>query len=276
MLRLTAIGPDDTRAHPGPLRAGFVSLTCLLRSLPLVLCEAPATPLRILCIAALDTIHVLRHARPLSRQRRRELGTLLDFQACTNAMWDRKPLCATDYHALRQRLEAAGLGRWATEYLTRLSELETRRPSVGGDRRRFDEVRSYREAVVRLSLGIIAAVALNTECLDDAIRSTYCERDLAALFRMAMQCQIIDDVVDYGDDLSAELPSFLTASASMPQAIAWASDAVRSYGARPAAGGGAFPLEATLSVLTVVATLVVAVAGRGEVGDPLAASRRGA
>jgi hypothetical protein len=276
VLRLTAIEQGDTGARPGPLRAGLVSLTCLFRGLPLFFCAAPATPLRVLCIVALDTIHVLRYSQPLSRQRRMELGTFLDFQACTNAVWDRKQPCAGECQALRQRLEKAGLRVWITEYLNRLSELETRRPAVGGDRRRFDDVRSYREAVARLSLATIAAIALNAECLEHAIRSTYCESDVAALFRMAMQCQIIDDVIDYGEDLSAGLPSFLTASASLPQAIALTTDAARSYGARRqrSAESGVFPLEAALYVLTAVTTLVVAVAGRGEARNALAVGRR--
>ena len=272
MLRLTASEQGDAHARPGRLRAGLVSITCLLRGLTLFFGAVPATPLRVLCIVALDTIHVLRYSQPLSRQRRKQLGTLLDFQACTNAMWDRKQLCAAEYQALRHRLEKAGLGVWVTEYLNRLSEVETRRPPVGGDRRRFDDVRSYREAVARLSLATIVAIALNAECLDDAIRSTYCESDVAALFRMAMQCQIIDDVIDYGEDLSAGLPSFLTASASLPQAIALTTDAARSYSAgwQRSAGGGVFPLEAALYVLTKVTTLVVTVAGRGEVRNALA------
>ena len=39
------------------------------------------------------------------------------------------------------------------------------------------------------------------------------------LFRIAMQCQIIDDVLDYPQDMSAGLPSFLTAAESLPQAL---------------------------------------------------------
>ena len=276
MLRLTAIEQGDTHARPGTLRAGLVSITCLLRGLPLFFGTAAATPLRALCIVALDTIHVLRYARPLSRQRRQELGTLLDFQACSNAVWDGKPLDAAEYQRLRQRLEKAGLGGWITEYLNRLGELETRRPPVGGDRRRFDDVRSYREAVARLALATTAAMAMDAESIDDAIRSTYCESDLAALFRMAMQCQIIDDVIDYREDLSAGLPSFLTASVSLPQAIALTADAARSYGPKPrrSVRGGLFPLEAALYVLTAMTTLVVAVAGKGVVRNLLAADRR--
>jgi hypothetical protein len=268
----TPLRAGDTGDRRGSLRAGFVSIACLLRSLPLFFSAAPATPLRVLCIVALDTIHVLRYSQPLSRPRREELARFLDFQACTNAVWDRKPLCSVEYQALRQQLEQAGLGTWITEYLNRVGDLETRRPPAGGSRRRFDEVRSYREGVARLSLATIAAIALNAECLDDAIRSTYRESDLAALFRMAMQCQIIDDVVDYDEDLSSDLPSFLTASVSLPQAIVLTADAARSYGARSrrSAGGGVFLLEAALYVLTAVTLLVVAVAGRGEVRSELA------
>ncbi len=264
MLRLTGIERADTRARPGLLRTGLVSITCLLRGLPLFCGATPATPLRVLCIVALDTIHVLRYSQPLSRLRRQELGAFLDFQACTNALWDRKHLCAAEYLALRHRLEEAGLGIWITEYLNRLRELEARRPPVGGDSQRFDDVRSYREAVARLSLATIVAIALNAECLEDAIQATCCESDVAALFRMAMQCQIIDDVVDYEEDRSAGLPSFLTASASLPQAIALTADAARAYGPGPgrSAGDGVFPLQAALYLLTTLTTLVVAVAGR--------------
>ena len=124
----------------------------------------------------------------------------LDFEACTNAAWDHKDLCEAEYQAIRQRLEKAGLGLCIEEYLGRLRELESRRPSIGGDHRRFDEVRSYREAVARLSLATAAAIALNGECLEEEIRATQCDSDVETLFRILMQCQIIDDVLDYTED----------------------------------------------------------------------------
>jgi hypothetical protein len=232
---------------------------------PLFLSAVPRTPLRVLCIVALDTLRVLRHSQPLSRRRRQELATFLDFQACTNAVWDRKPLCAEEYRVQRQRLEAAGLGRWIAEYGVRLRELESRRPPVGGDRRRFDAVRSYREAVARLSLATIAAIALDAEDLDEGLQATHGDGDVAALLRMAMQCQIIDDVVDYEEDLSAGLPSFLTASASLPQALSWTSEAARSYAAVPGQSSdrSVWPVRVALHLVTRVAKLVIAVAGRG-------------
>jgi hypothetical protein len=257
------------------MRASLVSMACLLRRLPLFFRAAPKTPLRVLCIIALDTVHVLRNAQRLPRKRCEQLAMFLDFQACTNAVWDGKDLCAAEYRTLRQRLEKAGLGLWITEYLSRLEELESRRPPLGGGRQHFDDVRSYREAVVRLSLATITAIALKAECLEDAMRATACDRDVAALFGMAMQCQIIDDVVDYREDLSVGLPSFLTAAASLPQAMAWTAEAARSYAAsrEGPARGGVFPLEVALRVITGVTKLVMAVARRGDLRNVFAADR---
>jgi hypothetical protein len=254
-------------ARPGRLRASFVTLARLLRGLPLFFCATPKTPLRVLCVIALDTVHAL-HGRPLPRKRCRQLAEFLDFQACTNAAWDRKELCAPEYAALRKRLEDAGLGAWITEYLDRLRELEARRASIGGDLQRFYDVRTYREAVARLALATVTAIALNAKDLDEGIRATYSDGDVAALFGMAMQCQIIDDVIDYQADLSAGLPSFLTASASLPQAIALTADSVRVYAVNRGtlAGPSVFPLEAALRLITLVARLVVGVARRVEAG----------
>ena len=263
MSCLTWIEHGVTARGSGRLRASLVSLTCLLRGLPLLFYAAPKTPLRVLCIVALDTLHVLRHSQPLPRKRISELATFLDFQACTNAAWDDKDLCEAEYQAIRQRLEKAGLGSWMEEYLGRLRELERRRPSIGGDHRRFDEVRSYREAVARVSLAAVTAIALNGERLEEGIRATHCDPNVETLFRIVMQCQIVDDVLDYAEDWSAGLPSFLTACASLPQAMELTAKAARSYAASPerASGDSIFPLRMALSVVTAVTKLVVRVGG---------------
>lgn len=259
MPRLTSAGDVDEWDRPGPLRATLASMVCLCRSLPLFWCGSPKTPLRALCIVALETLHVLRSSRPLSLHTRRQLATMLDFQACANASWDRKPLHEGDYGALRRRLEDGGLGPLVAAYVSRLGALETRRPPVGGGGHVCDDVRAYRESVVRLSLATLIATLPNAGPVDAAIQSTYTDRDVATLFQLAMQCQVIDDVCDYGDDLSAGLPSFLTASASMAEAVTWTARAVRSYAARSdrPSGRGALPLEAALSVMTLTAKVVV-------------------
>jgi hypothetical protein len=260
VLRLTANGLTNT-SSAGSIRAAFASLACLFRNVPLLFREAPATPLRILCVVALDTLHVLRHSSPLSRQRRAELSILLDFQACTNAAWDGKPLRSSEYQALRERLSAAGLAAWIHDYEERLRNLETARPAVGNSVHHFDAVCAYREAVVRLSLATAVGIALNARHIDEALAATDADCDVALLFHLAMQCQVIDDVLDYREDLASGLPGFMTA-APLPQALALTARAVRSYGRGRPQGCGTLPLHLALYVLTAFAALSVRVARR--------------
>jgi hypothetical protein len=225
----------------------LVSIACLLRGLPLFWRAAPRTPLRVLGIIALDTLHVLRYSRPLSRRRISELALFLDLEGCANAAWDQKPRCEEEFEAIRQRLEHAGLGSCLDTYLAQLRELEGHRPSIGGDRRRFEEVRAYREGVARLSLSTAAAIALGPGYPRD-------HRDVDTLFRTLMQCQIIDDVLDYDEDVAARLPSLLTATASLPLGFELTAASVSQY----AAGGqGVFPLRVALAVITAATKLVV-------------------
>jgi len=226
------------------LQATLVSLLCLLRGLPLFFRASPRTPLRVLGIIALDTLHVLRYSRLLPRTRIRELAQFLDLEGCANATWDHKPRCEEEFQAIRQRLEHAGLGSCLDAYLGHLRELESHRPSMGGDRRRFDEVRAYREGVARLSLSTAAEIALGP--------GEHPEVD--TLFRTLMQCQIIDDVLDYGEDMAAGLPSFLTASASLPLGFELTAASVRRYSA---GGQGLFPLRVALLVITAMTKIVV-------------------
>jgi hypothetical protein len=242
----------------------MVSIACFLRGLPLFFRAPPKTPLRVLCLIAFDTLHVLRNSTPLPRQRVRLLATVLDFAACANAALDHKRLCPREYQATRQWIENMGAASLVDEYLRRLQELERRRPSPAGDQRRFDEVRRYRESVARLSLGTVAAIALGKERVDDGIRAIDEDHDLSTLFRIVMLCQIIDDVLDYAEDVAAGLPSFLTAAASLPDALVWTAKAARSYRKCPdglRAGrlrsGGVFPLRAALFVVSVFTSLVI-------------------
>jgi hypothetical protein len=247
----------------GPVRASLVAVACFIRALPLWFRAAPRTPLRVLGIVAFDTLHVLRHSRPLSQRRITELAMFLDFEGCANAIWDRKAKGEAECRATRQWLETAGLGGWLEEYLTRLRALETARPSVGGGRQCFDAVRSYREAVARLALVTAAAMALGPEGRGQDLRAAQTDADVDTLFRVLMQCQIIDDVLDYEEDESAGLPSFLTASASLPQALDLTADAARAYAAGSGrTGESAFPLRLALRAFTMASTLVLRLADR--------------
>jgi hypothetical protein len=239
----------------GPIRASVVSAACFVRGLPLFLAPQPRTPLRVLGIVAFDTLHVLRHSRWLPRKRIRELATFLDFQGCANAVWDHKDLCEAEYQQNRDRLESAGLGSCIDAYLSRLRELESHRPSIGEDRRRFDEVRSYREAVVRLAIATAAAIALNADDFEEE-RGAQDDSDVDTLFRVLMQCQIIDDVLDYAEDLAMQLPSFLTASPSLAEVVDLTMEAARDYGAT-ARRDAVFPFRVALRIFTAATTLVV-------------------
>lgn len=243
----------------GQFWASLVSIACFLRGLPLFFGATPKTPLRVLCLIAFDIIHVLRTSQPLPHDRVMVLATVLDVGACTNAALDHKEFCPQEYRATRQRIEDAGVASSVDEYLRQLRDLERRRPSPGGDRGRFDEVRSYRETVARLSLGAVAAMALGGESIEDGIRAIHCDRDLATLFRVVMLCQIIDDVLDYAEDLPAGLPSFLTAAASLPQGLAWTADAARSYTTCPewARSPRLFPLRLALLTVSIFTDLLL-------------------
>jgi hypothetical protein len=217
--------------------------------------------LRVLGIIALDTLHMLRHSTLLPRTKINDLATVLDFLGCANAEWDHKNLCAAEYHAIGERLKNAGLRSCVEQYLSRLQALESRRPLIGGDHRRFDQVRLYREEVARLALAMAAAIALNATSLDEGIRATHDDSDVNTLFRILMQCQIIDDVMDYSEDLSGGLPSFLTASASISQAMELTAYATRSYAASARASDDSiFPLRIALRTVTLISELVVRLA----------------
>jgi len=246
----------------GPVRAMLVSVVCFFRAVPLWFRASPRTPLRVLGIVAFDTLHVLRYARPLPRRTITELAMFLDFEGCANAACDQKAADEAECHATRKWLECAGLGPRVEEYLRRLRALETARPLVGGDRRRFDVVRSYREAVATLALTTVATWALTPHGSSQDLDGLQGDADTDTLFRILMQCQIIDDVLDYAADASARLPSFLTAASALPQALALTADAVRVYaGGPPHARRTVLPLRVALWIFTAAAAITVHVAG---------------
>jgi hypothetical protein len=237
----------------------LIAVRSLVRGLPLFASARPKTPLRVLCIMAFDTLHMLRNAKPLPRPKLRMLAALLDFGACANAAFDNKDCCRYECRIPLQLLEEAGIRSSVADYLRRLRDLESRRPLPGGDFWRFQKVCRYREAVVRLSLGMVATTANGNQCLDEGIRATYCDAGLKILFRIVMQCQIIDDVLDYSKDKSAGLPSFLTASKSLPQAFELTRLAALGYADDRdlPRTGDVFPLRSALCLVSTCAKLVI-------------------
>ncbi len=198
------------------------------------------------------------------------LAALLDLGGCANAAFDNKDCCRLERRRTLQLLEEAGLGASVAEYLRRLEGLESRRPAPGGDYRHFRKVGWYREAVVRLSLGMVAATANGNQSLDEGIRATYCDADVNLLFCIAMQCQIMDDVLDYCEDRSAGLPSFLTATRSLWKAFELTRLAALGYADSRdlPRTGEVFALRSALILVSSCAKLVL-VLGRWKHGSRL-------
>src|SRR4051794_30908034 len=110
------------------ISSSLMAVKSLVRGLPLFMSARPETPLRVLCIMAFDTLHRLRHAKPLPKQKLRILAAFLDFAACANAAFDNKDCCRHDWRLTLQLLEEAGMRSPVLEYMRRLNDLESRRP----------------------------------------------------------------------------------------------------------------------------------------------------
>jgi len=111
---------------------------------------------------------------------------------------------------------------------------------------------------------MVAATADGKSCLDEGICATGCKCGLEILFRIVMLCQIVDDVLDYSQDLSAGLPSFLTAIEPLPQAFEATYLAAREYAIRRDLPQAAdlFPLRAALSLVSMCTQLVIVLGRR--------------
>ena len=133
----------------------------------------PGTPLRVLCIAALDTLHRASSCAAIAATKNQRAGRVPGFsgvhqrgvgsQGSVRGRIRGDPAAPgggrPEGHGSRNI--SIGFGNWKDE-----------RPSIGGDDRRFNEVRVYREAVARLSLATVVAIALNARSLDEALRAT--------------------------------------------------------------------------------------------------------
>jgi hypothetical protein len=145
------------------------------------------------------------------------------------------------------------------EYVSRLRDLEKRRPAPGGNVRQHRKVLSYRESVIRLSLGMIAATALDNLSIEEGIQATYHDEEIEMLYRIVMLCQIIDDVLDFKRDTDDELPTFLTAHVLPCQAVALTFEAGKRYadsGDLPTSPH-LFPFRVALLAVSVLAKLAI-------------------
>ena len=110
-----------------------------------------------------------------------------------------------------------------------------------------------------MSLGAIAATVLNKGSIEDGIQATHRDADMVALHRIVMQCQIIDDVLDFSKDLHNGLPSFLTAHASLSEALALTSVAATQYATMDnlTASPHVFPFRVALWGMSALARVAI-------------------
>lgn len=226
MLSEGSLTDVENRGRISSLRVAF---KCVLRGLPLMFASFPGTPLRVLCIMAFDTVYSLRQSRGLPKPRIRNLALLLNFGATLNAAFDGKAFCPDEFRRLQQRLFDAGLLKTSNDYWQQIQQLESGRPIAFGDRSQCEVVMAYREDVARLSIGFFTMVAFGYASIEDGIEATRTDSDLEILFRIVMQCQIIDDVFDYSKDVARGLPGFLTASSELIDTFQRTSQAARRY-----------------------------------------------
>lgn len=208
---------------------GVTAVISLCRVVPFLWRERPATPLRILCMAAFDTVSMLRHCRRIRPDRLQDLAVLLDHAACLNRFYDEKGFSQQEYLATKKQLASAGIQQLAEVYRTWLRCLEQQRPAIGAESWEFHQARRYREEVVELSLALLSAQVFERASLDESLASLNREEDMQLLLRIVMQCQVIDDVLDYRTDHFAGLPSFLTTSQTIAQGLAQTRRASRGY-----------------------------------------------
>lgn len=241
------------------ISSSLIAVISVVRGLSLFLSGRPGTPLRGLCIMAFDTLHKLRNPQRLPLTKLKTLAVFLDFGACANAAFDNKRCRQYEYRRSLHLLEEAGIRSFVDEYLRRLESLESNRPLPGGDPAQFNRVLLYREAVIRLSLGMVAATVAGNHCLDEGIRATWGDAASRILFQIVMQCQIIDDVLDYSKDMAAGLPGFLTACKSLPQAFARTRLAAHGYADDRdlPRTGDLFPLRVALILVSTLTRLVL-------------------
>lgn len=228
------------------LRSVYAAARGVFRNVLFLFAAHPKTALRVMCIMALDTLHIQRQGQPLSRGTRQRLAALLDYGASMNAKLDGKTAWSPEPAAMRSEQETGDAQTWMADYTRRLATLESARPQPGGDATNFAAVRTYRESVVRLSLAMLATAGGISNSFEEAIHSIGTDPDFDSLFRVVMLCQIIDDVLDYAIDQPVNLPSFATACRQLPHALGLTRSAACHYARVPGGTVRAMPFRGAI------------------------------
>lgn len=233
------------------------AVACFVRRASLFFAKSPRTLLRVLCIMAYDMVHVMDRSHPLSRDKVRLLANVLDLAACVNSAVDGKRFDSSAYKYNRVCIERAGVGKLIDDFVVRLGEIEVRSRRMVQGSQACENARVYREAVVRLNMGVLAAVAFDLRSLDEGINCTH-HQNISLLLKIVMLMQVIDDILDYRDDLAKGLPSFLT-MVELPdslQQVTFAVDAYSNY-EESRSTEGCYPFRLALGCVGKITWLAV-------------------
>ena len=206
-----------SRPVTGMWHVCLIAWLSLFRNAPLFFCRHPRTPLRVLCIIAFDATARVRGSW-LSVPARRAMIGMLDIGGHLNDYYDNDGFSKWKYREAR-RLYAhsqwPGHRTILQAYRRRLDAVERARPRLFSGNCCATSVVTYREDVVRLSLGALAAIAWGGS-LEHAERRIDQDADLVLLFQLVMLAQLLDDILDWPRDCRRRLPTLLTMHASNP------------------------------------------------------------
>lgn len=167
----------------------------------------PSTPLRVLSLMAMDA--ALR-SRGLSftAGRRQAVIKAMELGAILNDRFDGVSFDARELRAHVASLASSPFREVVWCYAKRLRRLERTRPDPADG---LGLTMRYRENVNRVSLALLWALASGSD-LSAAEGALGVETDLHLMFRLVMQMQMIDDLLDERCDRRRGLPSFVTAA----------------------------------------------------------------
>jgi hypothetical protein len=216
----------------------------------------PGTPLRVLSLIAISTV-LRSRGIVMPPQQRRAVIEAMDLGARLNDRFDGD---ACDAEELRESVacfKKSAHREVVWNYAKRLRRLVRTRPGIAES---AVAVRRYREAVNRVSLAVLWALASQRN-LADAELDIEREPDLKLLFQMVMQFQLIDDVLDARQDRCRSLPSFATGQGVTTTSL---DELVADYAdEKPIRFDRNFCLRVALGMIAASARAVIAIRAGG-------------
>jgi hypothetical protein len=182
-------------------RCGGMAAASLFTCARMLLSRHPRTPLRVLCIGALEYLARVNGQR-LDSTTRLSLAYACDFGALLNDYYDRGQLDRSLYRKLRCGLRRLSLKTSTHRYIRELRKAERGRPSFGPEG--FAEsgaVVEYRIRVVVLSLTWLQVLS----------HQLIGPRLFQALVALVGMVQLADDLVDWKEDWACRRPTYVTA-----------------------------------------------------------------